>query len=450
MARRDYSEDLLIQAPTAELLEQTLGWQAVFAQDDEDFGEDSLLGRSKDTEVVLRREVLAALQRLNPGLPPEAYSQALAQVLQDDITKTLVALNQEKYTLLREGVPVKYRSTDPSGASRLVDKRLRLIDFDCAGNNRFQAVRELWVRGRLWLRRPDVIGYVNGLPLVFIELKRFEAHIDSAYKKNYSDYLDTIPQLFHWNALVVISNGHDAQYGALTSTREHFYRWKRQNEDDPEPGKDQPLLPILLKGMLDKARLLDIVENFVLFDASEGSTHKIVARNHQYLGVNRVMARLTSTDPTIRAEVAAGQLGVFWHTQGSGKSYSMVFLTEKIHRKVSGRYTFVVITDRSELDDQIASTYTNTGRANSKTDQAASGDALRRMLRDQNRRYVFGLIQKYRERVQEAYSTRDDIIVISDEAHRTQYGRLALNMRRGLPRARFLGFTGTPLIVAGE
>jgi type I restriction enzyme R subunit len=141
MARRDYSEDLLIQAPTAELLEQTLGWQAVFAQDDEDFGEDSLLGRSKDTEVVLRREVLAALQRLNPGLPPEAYSQALAQVLQDDITKTLVALNQEKYTLLREGVPVKYRSTDPSGVSRLVDKRLRLIDFDCASNNRFQAVR---------------------------------------------------------------------------------------------------------------------------------------------------------------------------------------------------------------------------------------------------------------------------------------------------------------------
>jgi type I restriction enzyme R subunit len=181
-----------------------------------------------------------------------------------------------------------------------VDKRLRLIDFDRPDNNRYQAVRELWVRGRLWLRRPDVIGYVNGLPLVFIELKRFEVHIDSAYKKNYSDYLDTIPHLFHWNALVVISNGHDAQYGSLTSTREHFYRWKRLDEDDPEPGKDQPLLPILLKGMLDKARLLDIVENFVLFDASEGGTHKIVARNHQYLGVNRVIERLTSDDPRSR------------------------------------------------------------------------------------------------------------------------------------------------------
>lgn len=446
MAKKDYSEDLLIQAPTAELLEKQLGWVSVFAQDEEDFGPDSLLGRSSDREVVLTREVLAALKRLNPGLPEVAYTEALSQVALEDITKTLIAQNEEKYKLLRDGVPVKYRNA----AGQLVDKRLRLINFEDASQNRYLAVRELWVRGRLWLRRPDIVGFVNGLPLVFIELKRFEVHIDSAYKKNYADYLDTIGHLFHWNALVIISNGHDAQYGSITSSREHFYRWKRQDEDDAEPKADQPLLPLLLAGMLHQQHLLDIVENFVLFDASEGSTHKILARNHQYLGVNRVIDRLTSDDPVIKAEVAAGQLGVFWHTQGSGKSYSMVFLTEKIHRKLSASYSFVVITDRSELDDQISSTYTNTGRANSKTDQAKNSDALRRMLRDQNRRYVFGLIQKYRERVIEAYSERDDIIVISDEAHRTQYGRLALNMRKGLPRAKFLGFTGTPLIDASE
>ncbi|HNC21766.1 HsdR family type I site-specific deoxyribonuclease [Accumulibacter sp.] len=446
MAKKDYSEDLLIQAPTAEFLEQELGWTSVLAYNDEAFGPDSLLGRANDAEVVLAREVMAALRRLNPGLPDEAYAQALALVVQDDITKTLIALNEEKYKLLRDGVPVKYRDA----AVRLVDKRLRLIDFDHPDRNRYLAVREMWVRGKLWLRRPDVIGFVNGLPLMFIELKRFEVHIDSAYKRNYADYLDTIPHLFHWNALVVISNGHDAQYGSLTSSKEHFYRWKRLDEDDPEPKKDQPLLPLLLTGMLDRQRLLDLVENFILFDATEGTTNKIVARNHQVLGVNRVIDRLISADPKVRAEVVAGQLGVFWHTQGSGKSYSMVFLTEKIHRKISASWSFVVITDRTELDDQIASTYTNCGRANSKTDQAKNGAALRTMLRDQNRRYVFGLIQKYRERVTEPYSERKDIIVISDEAHRTQYGRLALNMRKGLPRAKFLGFTGTPLIDTGE
>ena len=442
MASKEYSEDVLVQAPTADFLVAELGWETVFAHYEGGFGPNSLLGRTSDHEVVLQRDVMAALRRLNPGLPEAAYEQAIAVVLQDDASQSLVKENEAKYRLLRDGVLVKVRDA----AGKLLERRLRLIDFDTPANNRYLAVRELWVRGSSWLRRPDIVGFVNGLPLVFIELKRIDVHIDTAYKENYLDYKDTIPHLFHWNALVVISNGSDAQYGSITQTLDHFSRWKRLDEDDPEPKAEQPLLPLLLTGMLDRTRLLDIVENFVLFDSSAEVTQKIVAHNHQYLGVNRVIERLTSKDAKVKAEVDAGQLGVFWHTQGSGKSYSMLFLTEKVRRKLSGNYTFVVVTDRNELDHQIAGTYTNTGRAKSKTDQAKNSDALRKMLRDQNRHYVFGLIQKYRELVIEPYSLRDDIIVISDEAHRTQYGRLALNLRKGLPRAKFLGFTGTPLI----
>jgi type I restriction enzyme R subunit len=178
-------------------------------------------------------------------------------------------------------------------------------------------VRELWVRGRLWLRRPDVIGFVNGLPLVFIELKRFEVHIDSAYKKE----LQRLPG--HHPASVPLERaGHDLQRPRCAvwladQHPEHFYRWKRLNEDDPEPGKDQPLLPIFAqRACCSKARLLDIVENFMLFDASEGSTHKIVARNHQYLGVNRVIERLTSTDPTIRPRWPPGS----WACSGTPRA----------------------------------------------------------------------------------------------------------------------------------
>lgn len=196
MPRKDYSEDILIQLPTAELLEQELQWDSVFAYDTEGVGPDSLLGRHSDREVVLRREVDAGLRRLNPGLPGEAYNDALAEVMGDDLTKTLVQMNEEKYRLLLGGVPVTYR--DDKG--RMTERKLKLIDFDDLANpkkNRFLVVRELWVQGRLWRRRPDVICFVNGLPLVFIELKRYDQHIDKAYKKNYSDYLDTIPHLFH-------------------------------------------------------------------------------------------------------------------------------------------------------------------------------------------------------------------------------------------------------------
>jgi type I restriction enzyme R subunit len=443
--KNPYTEHGLVHQPTVQALEN-MGWQSVFVQENEGLGVGSVLGRSHEGEVVLTEAVLAALKRLNPSLPDIAYTQALEKVLQHDPSLSLLAQNQAKSLLLREGVLVSYRDA----AGRKIDQRLRLIDFQQVHNNHFLAVNELWVQGSLWKRRPDLIGYVNGLPLVFVELKAVNIPITDAYKKNYQDYLDTIPRLFDWNALVLISNGVDAQYGALGQSLAQFSRWKRKDEDDPEPQPEQPLLPLLLEGLLDKSRLLDLIENFFLFDTSQGGLKKIVARNHQVLGVNRVIARLQSTDPAVQAEVQRGHLGVFWHTQGSGKSYSMVFLTEKIHRKLSAAYTFVIITDRNELDTQIATTYTTSGRANSQSDQAHSGEALRALLREQNRRYVFSLIQKFQQSVKTPYSERADIIVISDEAHRSQYGRLAQNLRKGLPKAKFLGFTGTPLIDKDE
>ncbi|MRI40968.1 type I restriction endonuclease subunit R [Stenotrophomonas sp. MH181796] len=455
-ARGDYSEDGMIQKDAAAILGE-LGWSSIHAQAETE-DRPHLTGRNNFTETVLKPDLRAALERLNPGLPEEAYQQAIDQATAHDHAKTLVAINQDKYELLRNGALVRFKD----GAGRAVERRLRLVDFVDPDNNSFKAVRELWVRGRNYLRRADLVGFVNGLPLVFVELKRFDVDYHDAYKKNYRDYRGTdesgkqaaiegsVEQLFHWNQFVVFSNGHIAKYGSITATPEHHYQWKRLDEDDPEPGKSTMQLPLLLRGMMDRAQLLDIVENFILFDTSEGGAAKIVARNHQYLGVNRVIARLQSDDDKVKAELAKGQLGVFWHTQGSGKSYSIVFLSEKIRRRVSAGYTFVVVTDRSELDDQIAGTYTHCGRANAKDDQAQSGASLRAMLRDSNRSHVFTLIQKYRERVTEPYSERGDIIVISDEAHRSQYGRLALNMRKGLPNAKFIGFTGTPLIEAAE
>jgi len=303
MTRKDYSEDLLIQQPTVELLERELQRESIFAYDTEKFGPDGLLGRHSDREVVLRREVDAALRRLNPGLPDEAYIEALTRVMSDDLTKTLVQMNEEKYRMLRDGVPVRYRDNE----GRIHDQRLKLVDF---GN-------------------------------------------------------------------------------------------------------------------------------------------PATSRNHQYLGVNRVIGRLLSEEPAVRTEVEAGRLGVFWHTQGSGKSYSMIFLTEKIHRKISAKYTFVIMTDRNELDDQIFGTYTACGAATNKKAKAGNGKGLEKLLKD-NHRYVFSLIHKFHRLVDEAYSPRTDIIVISDEAHRTQYGRLALNMRKAIPQAKFLGFTGTPLIDHAE
>ncbi len=498
------SEDRLVQATFAEHLEQQLGWESVYAWNHETFGPDGTLGRKDTRDVVLVRDLRAALTRLNPELPPEAVEAAVAALTQHDPTRSLVQHNRAFHALLRDGVPVRWR--DAGGEWR--QSQAQVIDFRDPLNNRFLAVRELKITGLRtpsYNRRADLVCFVNGLPVVFIELKAVYVNVRAAYEGNLKDYLDehVIAHAFHHNAFIVVSNGHAARYGSVTSGWDHYAEWKRLDEAD----KGSVAAETLLNGMLERGRLLDLLENFIVFDESKaGSVRKVVARNHQVMGVNRAVAavlrqealkaqfppseRLRHRVVTVplaepgdvgsgktgaaandeplavvhaaeppaagrapreitlieRAHPELGRLGVVWHTQGSGKSYSMLFFAEKVRRTVPGNFTFLLMTDRNDLDTQIYKTFVGCGVVPPNAPRADSGEALRGLL-GQNHRYVFSLIHKFNQDVspQAPYSERDDIIVISDEAHRTQAGRLARNMRLALPNAAFIGFTGTPL-----
>lgn len=433
------NEDTLVQQTTAKYLQDQLGWESIYAFDHETFGPESTLGRASEKDIVLTRYLNEALIKLNPNLPLAAYQDAIRQIIDVPITENTLQINKEKYELMKDGIQVQYRNNK----DELEKKRLKVIDFDNPENNYFLAVRELWIKGDLYRRRADIIGFVNGLPLLFIECKTVYKDIKQAYEQNFSDYKDTIPHLFHYNAFVVIANGIDAKIGSFSSKLEHFGDWKRLSED--EPGVVD--METLLKGICTKQSFLDLLENFILFDESTGKLIKIFARNHQFLGVN--LAFEAARDRKNRL----GKLGVFWHTQGSGKSYSMVFFTRKIHRKLGGNFTFLICTDRDDLDKQIYTTYAGCRLVNNDTDpcRAESGEHLKDLL-NQHKAYVFTLIQKFNKDVDpnKPYNDRDDIIVISDEAHRTQYGRLALNLRNSLTNASFIGFTGTPLFKNDE
>ena len=439
MTPAPYTEDSLVQQTTAEYLEGQLGWKSIYAHNAEDFGPDSLLGRASDREVVLTRALRAKLVQLNPGLPDAAYDDALRQIVATAASQTMVATNREKYGLMRDGVPVTFRNDK----GERVRDRLRIFDFADPDNNDFLCVRELWVRGDLYRRRADRVGFVNGLPLIFMECKNIHKSLRTAFEQNFSDYRDTIPHLFHHNAIVMFGNGEQAKIGTITSQWGHFHDWKRLAEE--EPGAVG--METLLKGVCSKGNLMDLVENFILFDESAGEPKKILARNHQFLGVNRAIESVGER------KARQGRLGVFWHTQGAGKSYSMVMFTRKVHRKLGGNFTFLVLTDRDDLDTQIYKTFAGCGVVNHDREpcRAADGKHLGQLL-GQQKAYVFSLIQKFNKDVDpdEGYTRRDDIIVITDEAHRTQYGTLALNMRNALPRASYIGFTGTPLFKDDE
>ena len=433
------TEDTLVQQTTAEYLRDELGWESVYAYNDETFGPEGTLGRRDDREVVLTRYLGEALVKLNPDLPQAAYQDAIRHIVEYSLSQSPLQINQDKYDLLKDGVQVQFRNDK----GELVKRRLRVFDFDEPENNYFLAVRELWVRGVLYRRRADLMGFVNGIPLLFMELKNVNKDPRAAYEQNLADYKDTVPHLFHHNAVIVLGNGVDARLGSLSSRYEHFHAWKRLDEN--EPGVVD--METLLKGICNKRNFLDLGENFIVFDDSSGKLVKIIARNHQFLGVNRAIQAVRDRKDRL------GKLGVFWHTQGSGKSYSMVFFTRKVHRRLGGQYTFLICTDRDDLDTQIYKPFAGCGLVDNDRDpcRAGSREHLQTLL-GQHKTQVFTLIQKFNQDVDPStpYSNRDDLIVISDEAHRTQYGRLALNLRNALPNASFIGFTGTPLFKDDE
>lgn len=430
----DYSENILVQESAGNLLRDELGWDVQFAYNKEVLGKNGTFGRTSYKEILLKRYFNAALKKFNPWINDEQILEA-QRILENRLsTSSLLQINEEKYFLIRDGIKVTVKK--PNGETE--KQTAALIDFKNTQNNYFLAVKELKIHGDLYRRRTDIVGFVNGIPLLFVELKKTTVDVQNAYEDNYTDYQDTIPHLFYYNAFVMLSNGTEAKVGTLGSKYEFFHEWKRLAEAE----RGSVALETMLRGICKKENFLDLFENFILFDHSGGNTAKILARNHQYLGVNEAMKAYAAR------KLNNGKLGVFWHTQGSGKSYSMVFLAQKIRRKFEGSPTFVILTDRDELNKQISDTFENCGLLGDvKATQfiATSGDDLIQKLNG-NPSFIFTLIQKFNKPEAEPIFPDHDVIIMSDEAHRSQYGIFAGNMMNLLPTAARIGFTGTPLL----
>jgi len=438
MTPNPYSEDHLVEQPALALLAE-LGWQTACGSEETFAPEGGSLGRRDRREVVLLPRLRAALERLNPGQPPEAISAALEELSRNRSAMGLVAANREVYGLLKDGVLVSVPDLERGGLNKV---RLRVVDWDRPAENDWLAVNQFTIQGDLYGCVPDLIGFVNGLPLVVIEFKNPGVSARVAFDDNLTHYKAAIPQLFWSNAFLIASNGTASRIGSLSADWERFFEWKRiASEDEPR----RVSLEVMLRGTCQPQRLLDYVENFTLFSDSKSGLVKIIAQNHQVIGVNNAIAA------TLEARRRGhGRAGVFWQTQGSGKSYSMGFYSQKIQRKFPGDWTFVIVTDRTDLDEQIADTFkaaSIVSQAEGDQCHAGSGAQLAALLRG-NHRYVFTLIQKFR--IPELLCDRSDVVVITDEAHRSQYDTLALNMRTALPKALFTAFTGTPLIDGEE
>jgi type I restriction enzyme R subunit len=435
-----FSEDALAEAPAMALLAE-LGWTTVNAYA-ETFGPDGTLGRDGMSEVYLRHRVADAIARLNPTAPEPIRTEALDTLVRTRTAMEPVHANRTVHELLRDGYVATW--TDDHGDEQT--ERIRYLDFDHAADNDLLAVQQFWIQGELYRRRADIVLFVNGVPLVLVELKAPHVGVQAAYDDNISDYRDAVPELFVPNGFVIASNSIDTRVGASFAPWEFFGDWKWI---DAAGTVGRVSLETTLRGTCAPDRLLDLIENFVAYSDSDGRLVKKLAKYHQYFGVNTAIEniqRCRAQDDT--------RLGVFWHTQGSGKTMSMLWMTQKILRRLHGKWTFVMVTDRTELDEQLHREFAAAGAIDAAARvHATSGSHLRELLAADHR-YVFTLIQKFRpadgETAMPVLSDRSDVIVITDEAHRSQYDTLALNMRAALPNAGFMGFTGTPLMDGEE
>lgn len=432
-----------IEKAIIQVFKQQLGYRHIncFTADPEDLNDGSR--RKNKTEVVLDLILFNKLKEFNPDIPEDKLQEVVDNIKSSRSSMPKVSANKEVYKILKDGIKVTFNNKN----SKEEKKWVKVIDFDPnnSSNNDFLVVSQLWIKGPIRYRRPDLIIYINGIPVVFIELKNSNVSVKNAYNDNLTTYKAEIPILFNYNQVCILSNGLETKVGSFDSEWEFFKDWLRIDDEkekvDRKSIEDEKVsLKHVVLGLCKHDRLLDYIENFILFNEDYS---KIIAMNHQFLGVNSAIKSFENRHEK------QGKLGVFWHTQGSGKSFSMTMFAAKINRKFKGNYTFLIVTDRDDLDRQIYKNFLRVGLIK-KSDavQPKNSETLREYLKT-NKSFIFTLIQKFRYDKGKDYpilSERDDIIVIVDEAHRTQYETLAENMRRGLPNAQYIAFTGTPLL----
>ena len=433
---RNLNENSLTEQPVIEWLKE-MGYDYEFGPD---LAPGQVLGEREDfREVVLVGRLKRSIRRLNPDLPEAAIDDVVRVITRVEHPNLEIA-NKEIYKMLTQGVKIGIRDKSGEEKGRLA----KIYDFENPQNNEFLVVNQLAIQGIEKVRRPDIVVFVNGIPLVIFELKNPTLENATTYSafQQLQEYKKDIPEIFKYNQILVIGDLLEAKHGTISSSWEWFSVWKGiESEDEKNDGISE--LEILTRGIFHKTRLLDIIENFIIFEAdSERDTSKYTKKMglyHQYFGVNKAV------NETLRAAKPRGnkKIGVFWHTQGSGKFLSMVFYTNKAKRLEELKSpTFVFLTDRRDLDGQFYRTFLRSGYPNAK--QTEDIKDLKKKLREAAGELIFTTIQKFDTEYEEL-SDRKNIIVIVDEAHRSQYAKFAANVRVALPNASFMGITGTPI-----